>query len=170
MTITAAMEYDSESEYDYDLSAEEEQLLASLIDGASPIALASTTQALGSPSHVLELDTSNAPRSTLKDDIESAFGGPASTVDLGLAEDALLNTSGLETDLTHSHAPNPLHTSPKGKYPMVGIARTDSVETFVKAAQPEPMPSVLSADVIYPDRKWFWGRARGVGRVMGKSD
>lgn len=105
---------DSDSDFGYDLSLEDEKLLASLVDGprAAPKANAPTTQPLAS--------------------LAQSTGGHRD------ASSILL----------------PRSSSLRGKAALVGVGRTNSIDTFVRKTRPQSTLSVLPADdVKYPDRK-----------------
>ena len=135
---------DSDSDYGYDLSAEDEQFLFATV--------AST-----SSSHVNQEANDNNNLFSL------SLGQRKHIDDL----DIVLDRS-LETDYTrraspkfndigaisiHSHAPDLLST-PQGKAPIMGIARTDSVGEFAEKTTPRSTPTVNPVDDIsYPDCK-----------------
>lgn len=88
---------DSDSDFGYDLSLEDEELLVSLADGARATDVAS---------------------------------------------------------LASHHAAIIPRSGPRGKASLVGVARTNSVDAFVRTTQQQPMSSTVPADdVRYPDRK-----------------
>lgn len=104
---------DSDSDFGYDLSLEDEELLACLADGTS---------------------------------IQSVVAG-----ELTSAAQPLRTPQTTEVD---HHATSTLHNSPRGKASLVGVARTDSVDAFVRRTQPQPTPNIIPAvDVQYPDRR-----------------
>ena len=84
-----------------------------------------------------------------------------SEFDLSLEDEQLLaslaeNTAPKPADASAfpHDAPSSLHSSSQGRPPLVGIARTSSVNAFVHKTQPQSTPSVIPADdVKYPDRK-----------------
>lgn len=47
------------------------------------------------------------------------------------------------------------HRSQTGKISLVGIARTDSIDTFAQGTQPRSIPSAIPAHAVqYPDRRF----------------
>lgn len=95
-----------------------------------------------------------------------------SEFDLSLEDEQLLaslveNTTPKLADASASShdAPRSLHGSSQGRAPLVGIARTSSVNAFVHKTKPHSTPSVIPADdVKYPDRRSsaFSSRSHGL--------
>lgn len=95
-----------DDDFGYDLSVEDEKLLASLADAAHP------TDSVHSVNRLFQ-----KPGTGLHD------------------------------------AADPSSSSPRRMAALVGIARTNSVNTFMRKTQPESTPSVMPTDDIqYPDR------------------
>lgn len=58
---------------------------------------------------------------------------------------------------TRHHAANNPRSSQGGKTALVGVARTNSVDVFMRRTQPQSTPSVVPVDdVQYPDCRWLF--------------
>lgn len=103
---------DSDDDFGYDLSLEDEKLLVSLADATHPVKPV---------------------------DPVTRAGGSSST--------------------RHHDATSLSGSSPRRMAALVGVARTNSVNTFMRRTQPESTPSVVPTDdVQYPDRMCFVSR------------
>lgn len=109
--MASAPDRDSDDDFGYDLSTEDEKLLVSLAD---------------------RVDTA---RSTT----------PASQ-----------ETGAVAAATRASDATSIPRSSPGGKTAFVGVARTTSIDAFVRKTQPQSAPSLIPTDdVQYPDRTWL---------------
>lgn len=129
-----ASDSDGDSDYGYDLSAEDEQLLFATVARSA----SSSRLNREAPEHILNTDrVLDSTGNSLETDFTTA---------------ALSKPRNIDNPLSHySHAPALLST-PKGKVPITGITRTDSVGEFAEKTTPRSTPTVNPVDDIsFPD-------------------
>ncbi|KAJ9137451.1 Exonuclease V [Pleurostoma richardsiae] len=156
---------DSDSDYGYDLSLEDEQILAALASqipvhppATAPISGAAPRVGLSSVSVSLRswLSPVAPAPSALEDDIDSAFGGRDSSTDFEISRNDPLDAVSLDPGSVYSHVPSFLNGRPGGKAALASIdaayeADQVSFRRAAALASPPIVTAIPSSDITYPD-------------------